>query len=131
MPIKSLEELKKLRVSLKQQVDLREKGESVNDTIEVLVGMGTCGIAAGAGDTYNKFLTILKEKDLNVDVILVGCVGFCHMEPTIQVSIPGEEPAIYGKVTEDIVETIVDTVIIKREILDDNLLVQSFKKAVV
>lgn len=130
MPVRSLEELKKLQKSLKQQVNLRENGESDNDKIEVLVGMGTCGIAAGATDTYNKFVSVLEERALDVTVTLVGCVGFCHMEPTVQINIPGEKPTIYGKITEDIVEYMVDSVIIKRELDNINFLVQSFKKAV-
>ena len=133
MAIKSLVELRKLRVSLKSQVDLRVKGESLdNETIEVLIGMGTCGIAAGARDSLDKLLQIVDEKELaNVKIVKVGCVGFCHMEPTIQVNIPGKEPVIYGKITEDQVEKLVDVVIINGELLEENYLIQSFGKAVI
>lgn len=130
MPIKSLEELRTLRDSLKKQVDLREKGETTDNLIEVLVGMGTCGIAAGARDTFNRFLEVVENKELNVKVISVGCIGFCHAEPTVQVNIPGKEPVIYGKITEDKVEEVVDTVIVKGDLLDENYLIKSFKKAV-
>lgn len=133
MPIKSLEELKALRASLVNKVNLREKGEVADDVvIEILVGMGTCGIAAGARDTFNKFLEVLENKELKeVKVISVGCVGFCHAEPTVQINIPGSEPVIYGKITEDKVTEVVEKVIIKRELLDENYLIKSFNKAVV
>lgn len=133
MAIKSLEELRALRATLQNTVSLREKGEAAdNSSIEVLVGMGTCGIAAGARDTFNKLLEVLDKKEINdVKVISVGCIGFCHMEPTIQVNIPGSEPQIYGKITEDQVDKLVDTVIVKKEMLDENFLVKSFKKAVI
>ena len=133
MAIKSLDELRKLRASLQDKVNLREKGE-VEDSklIEVLVGMGTCGIAAGARDSFNKFLEVIEELKLEeVKVISVGCIGFCHVEPTVQVNIPGQEPLIFGKITEDKVKELVETVIIKRELLDDNYLIKSFTKAVV
>ncbi len=130
MAIKSLEELKALRESLQKQVDLREKGEAPDaEMIEVLVGMGTCGIAAGARDSFNKILEIIAEKELkDIKVISVGCIGFCHMEPTIQVNIPGEEPRVYGKITEEVADDFVDQVIIKREMMEENFLVESFKK---
>ena len=133
MAIKSLKELRELRASLQNKVNLREKGE-VEDSqlIEVLVGMGTCGIAAGARETFNKLLEVIAEKDLeDVKVVSVGCIGFCKEEPTIQVNIPGSEPVIYGRITEDKVNELVDTVIIKRELLDENYLIKSFTKAVV
>lgn len=133
MPIKSLEELRKLRDQLKKQVDLREKGEAADDaTIEVLVGMGTVGIACGARLTFNKLLEVLEAKQLNnVKVISVGSFGFHDQEPTVQVSIPGKEPVTYGKITEDKVEELVETVIIKGELLEENYLIKSFGKAVV
>lgn len=133
MAIKSLDELRKLRASLQGKVVLREKGE-IEDSklIEVLVGMGTCGIAAGARETFNKIHEIVSSKHLeNVKVITVGCVGFCHSEPTVQVNIPGKEPVIYGKITEDKVEELVEKVIIKQELLEENYLIKSFNKAVV
>ena len=130
MAIKSLEELMALRKSLQQQVDLREKGEAPDaEMIEVLVGMGTCGIAAGARDSFNKFLDVIASKELrDIKVISVGCIGFCHMEPTVQVNIPGKEPRVYGKITEDVVDEFIDRVLLKREMMEENFLVESFKK---
>lgn len=130
MAIKSLAELKALRESLQQQVDLREKGEAPDaEMIEVLVGMGTCGIAAGARDSFNKILEVIAEKELkDIKVISVGCIGFCHVEPTIQVNIPGEEPRVYGKITDEVAADFVDKVLIKREVMEENFLVESFKK---
>lgn len=132
MAIKSLEELKKLRASLQNKIDLREKGEVSDDkTIEILVGMGTCGIAAGARDTFNKLLEVINEKDLKlVKVISVGCIGFCHAEPTVQINRPGFEPVIYGKITEDKALELIEKVVIKKEFLDENFLIKSFNKAV-
>jgi len=133
MAIKSLDELRNLRASLQDKVVLREKGE-VEDSklVEVLVGMGTCGIAAGARETFNKIHEVVSAKNLeDVKVISVGCIGMCHSEPTVQVNIPGKEPVIYGKITKDKVDELVEKVIIKHELLDENYLIKSFNKAVV
>lgn len=133
MPVKSLEELRALRESLLNKVSLREKGE-VDDSeiVEVLVGMGTCGIATGARETFNKLLEVLAAKGLKkAKVVSVGCLGQCSLEPTVQVNIPGKEPVVYGKITEDKVEELVETVIVKGDLLDENYVVLSFEKAVV
>lgn len=130
MAIKSLEELRALRASLQNSVDLREKGESVDGNIELLIGMGTCGIAAGARDTFNALLELLAQKDINnVKVISVGCLGQCTLEPTIQVNIPGQKPVIYGNMMENRVEELVQKVIIEKGHLDEDLIIPTFMKA--
>ena len=129
MAIKSLEELRALRASLQNSVDLREKGESVEGNIEVLIGMGTCGIAAGARETFNKLLETLENKEIdNVKVISVGCLGQCTLEPTVQVNIPGNEPVIYGKITKDRVDELVQKVIIENGHLAEDLVIPTFQK---
>lgn len=129
MGIKSLDELRKLRASLKESVDLREKGESTSNIIEVLIGMGTCGIAAGARDTFNELLNIIDEQKMNnVKAISVGCLGQCTLEPTVQVNMPGREPLIYGKITQDKVAELVKKVIVEKGYLDENLLIPPFSK---
>jgi len=130
MAIKSLEELRALRASLQNSVDLREKGESIDGNIELLIGMGTCGIAAGARDTFNALLELLDKKEINnVKVISVGCLGQCTLEPTIQVNIPGQKPVIYGNMMENRVEELVQKVIIEKGHLDDNIIIPTFMKA--
>lgn len=130
MAIKSLDELRKLRDSLKESVDLREKGESTAGITEILVGMGTCGIAAGARDTFNELLSELEAKQIkNAKVISVGCLGQCTKEPTVQVNMPNREPLIYGLITKEKVSDLVQKVIIEEGFLDEDLLIPSFGKA--
>ena len=93
--------------------------------------MGTCGIASGARDSFNKLLEIIAKEDLNAKVVGVGCAGFCAMEPTIQVNIPGKEPVMYGKMTEDKMQKLIDVVVKKGDLLDEDYLIQSFDKAVI
>ncbi|WIF95748.1 (2Fe-2S) ferredoxin domain-containing protein [Caminicella sporogenes] len=108
MKIKSLKELRKIRKESIDKINLR-CGETDGDKIEILVGMATCGISAGARETLNEFVEeIAREKLDNVNVIPVGCIGYCHSEPTVQVNIPGQRPVVYGNVTKDKVHAIVE-----------------------
>jgi len=130
MAIKSLEELKKIREASKKKVDLREKGESTEGMTEILIGMATCGIAAGARETMKALYEAIDEAGLdNVRIIQVGCMGYCHSEPTVQVSQPSKAPVLYGKVDEQIAREIITKHILKDEFIDDHLLNKTFVKA--
>lgn len=109
MTVKTLDELRKIRDEHLDRVRLREDGETAGDKIEVLVGMSTCGIAAGARETVNRFVDLLaKERLDSVKVVPVGCIGYCHSEPTVQVNMPGQKPVLYGNVKENKVQEIVE-----------------------
>ncbi|QQO11036.1 (2Fe-2S) ferredoxin domain-containing protein [Breznakiella homolactica] len=117
----SLEELRKLRDSKK--TDLRKR-EAEGKEIQVIVGMGTCGIAAGAKQTLDAFLKALDEGNLVDDVLVrqTGCMGLCHSEPTVEVIVPGMPAVIYGKVDAAVANEIVKKHIIGRELLDNHIL---------
>jgi NADP-reducing hydrogenase subunit HndB len=117
----TLEELRKLRDSKKN--DLRKR-DAEGKEIQVVVGMGTCGIAAGAKVTLDAFIKSLDENKL-VDSVLVrqtGCMGLCHSEPTVEVIVPGMPAVIYGKVDAATAEEIVKKHLIRRELLDNHIL---------
>ena len=129
MKIKSLEELKKIRENAKDKVSLREKGESKEPMTEILVGMATCGIAAGARDVMQALQQGIKEKDLsNVKLVQVGCMGYCHSEPTVQVNVPGQEPVIYGNVDEKVAMKILDEHVQGGRFIDHHILIKTFSK---
>ena len=91
----SLDDLRKLRDDKKN--DLRKR-DAEGKEIQIIVGMGTCGIAAGAKETLDAFITALDENKL-VDTCLVrqtGCMGLCHSEPTVEVAVPGMPPGSPG-----------------------------------
>jgi NADP-reducing hydrogenase subunit HndB len=117
----TLEELRQLRDSKK--TDLRKR-DAEGKEIQVVVGMGTCGIAAGAKGTLDAFLKSLDDNKL-VDTVLVrqtGCMGLCHSEPTVEVIVPGMPAVIYGRVDSGVAEEIVKRHIIGRELLDNHIL---------
>jgi NADP-reducing hydrogenase subunit HndB len=117
----SLDELRKLRDSKKG--DLRKR-EADGKEIQVIVGMGTCGIAAGAKQTLDAFIVGLDEHKL-VDTVLVrqtGCMGLCHSEPTVEIVVPEMPTVIYGKVDTAVVKEIIQKHLIGRELLDGHIL---------
>jgi NADP-reducing hydrogenase subunit HndB len=117
----SLDDLRKLRDSKKD--DLRKR-EAEGKEIQIIVGMGTCGIAAGAKTSLDTFIVSLDENKL-VDTCLVrqtGCMGLCHSEPTVEILVPGMPSVIYGMVDSDAAKEIVQKHIIGRELLSGRIL---------
>ena len=101
----TLEELRKLRESKKKELSQRDTS---GKTIQVIIGMGTCGIAAGAKEAHSAFLDELDKHDAgNVIVKQTGCMGLCHAEPTVEVIMPDMPRIIYGGVDEKVARDIV------------------------
>ena len=110
MQIKSLDELRKIREEQSGRINLRDYGEVTGDKVEILIGMATCGISAGARETLNEFMEQINKQKLNkVKVVSVGCIGYCHAEPTVQVNIPGQKPVLYGGIKKDKVSEILES----------------------
>lgn len=111
--MKSLAELQELRNKVLGQVNLRKERE---DGVRIVVGMATCGIAAGARPVLNAFMAEVDKRNLaNVTVTQTGCIGMCRLEPIVEVYMPGEEKVTYVKMTEDKVARIVTEHIINQK----------------
>ena len=117
----SLEELRQLRDSKKTDIRRREvEGKE----IQIVVGMGTCGIASGAKNTLDAFLKELDDCNL-VDKVLIrqtGCMGLCSSEPTVKILSPGMPEIIYGNVDVATAKEIVKKHIVGKELLDNHIL---------
>lgn len=130
MSIKSMEELRKIREEHQSKVTLRQSGDNPGDKIEILIGMATCGISSGARETLNAFVEEIGKQGLqNVKVITVGCIGYCHSEPTVQVNMPGQKPVLYGNVKKEKVVSLIDSHIKGGQPLKDLLLKVDFDRA--
>ena len=93
--MKSLAELQALRDQMKAKVGIREDD---SDNIRVVVGMATCGIAAGARPVLAAFTEEVAKRNLqNVTVAQTGCIGICQYEPVVEVFEPGKEKVTYVK----------------------------------
>lgn len=103
--MKSLAELQAIRDKALSQVNLRKERE---DGIRVVVGMATCGIAAGARPVLNAFLQEIEKRNVqNATVTQTGCIGMCRLEPIVEVFMPGKEKVTYVKMTEEKVARVV------------------------
>ena len=93
--MKSLAELEALRNKVKGTVNLRKDDHAVR----VVVGMATCGIAAGARPVMSAIMEEVAKRNLeHVSVTQTGCIGVCRLEPIVEVLVPGEEKVTYVKV---------------------------------
>ncbi len=116
--IKSLADLKKLKDEVQSKIKLREKGDHPENLVHVKVSMATCGIASGAKETMNYFIEVMDNQGIDALVTQTGCMGYCYAEPTIELTIPGKEPVIYGFVDKKKAQEIIDKHILKNELVD-------------
>jgi len=75
--------------------------------MKVIIGQGSCGIAAGANKVYKEFEKAIKDKDLDVDLGLTGCIGMCHLEPIVDIIDGENQKTTYVKVTPEIAAEII------------------------
>jgi NADP-reducing hydrogenase subunit HndB len=116
----TLEQLRKLREEKKQDLTRREvEGKE----IQLIVGMGTCGIAAGAKQTFDGLVDAVNAAGLGDQVIIrqTGCMGLCYVEPTVEVVAPGMPTVIYGKLTQDVVKELVEKHLVQKKLLQNHI----------
>ena len=98
--MKSLEELKAIRERMQASINLRN--ENGADSTKIVVGMATCGIAAGARPVLAAFADEVASRNLqHVMVSQTGCIGMCKLEPVVEVYVPGQEKVTYVKMTAE------------------------------
>ena len=104
--MKSLAELLAIKERMQSKVVLRE---GTND-VRVVVGMATCGIAAGARPVLNTLVEEVNNGGLydKVTVTQTGCVGMCQLEPIVEVYAAGKEKVTYVKMTPEKAKEIVE-----------------------
>lgn len=96
--MKSLAELEEIRKKTLDEISLRTN----KDAVRIVVGMATCGIAAGARPVMTAFLEELKKRNINnVNVTMTGCIGVCKLEPVVEVLSPDGSKVTYVKMTPE------------------------------
>ena len=116
--IKSLADLKKIRDEQKAGQNIHGKDETTESQVLVKVAMATCGIASGARDTMEFISEALEKRGVNALVTKVGCMGYCYAEPTIEVTLPGGEPVVFGDVNQKKADQIIESYIKGGELVD-------------
>jgi len=115
----TLDELRKLRAS--KQTALQKRSIEGKEG-QIIIGMGTCGIAAGAKTVLDAFLSELDEKGItNISVTQTGCMGLCHVEPTVEVVVPNMPDVIYGNVDAKVAKQIVQDHLIDHKLVSDHV----------
>lgn len=115
MAIKSLEDLRKIKAQSQQSTEARNSSNT-----QLIIGMGTCGIAAGARDTMTAVLEELAKRNLHdVTVLQTGCIGMCQKEPLLDVVRPGEDRVTYGPVYAKDVARIITEHLVNGNIVED------------
>ena len=111
-----LEDLAKIKAQMKDKVSLREGSGNVR----VVVGMATCGIAAGARPVLSAFVEEVASAGLGVTVSQTGCIGICQYEPVVEVFAQGKDKVTYVKMTPEKAKRVV------REHLKDGRVVEEY-----
>ena len=115
--MKSLEELRAIKEKMKASVNNRNEDDN---KVRIVVGMATCGIAAGARPVMTAFLDEIAKRGLdNVAVTQTGCIGMCKLEPLVEVFLPGEEKVTYIKMTPEKAVRVVNDHVVNKNIVTE------------
>ncbi|MCL2424966.1 MAG: (2Fe-2S) ferredoxin domain-containing protein [Oscillospiraceae bacterium] len=115
--MKSLAELAAIKEKMKHNATVREDGLSAT---RIVVGMATCGIAAGARAIINEVTAELAKRGLeHVTVAQTGCIGMCKLEPLMDVIVPGEEKVTYVHLTPEKIAKIINDHVVNGNIVQE------------
>ncbi len=108
--MKTLEDLKRVREEAQQSMKIR-----MDTGTTIIVGMGTCGIAAGARDTMHAIMEELAKRKIDAHVTTVGCIGMCVKEPLVDIEQAGQPRVTYANVKPDMVPQLIEQHLIKNQ----------------
>ncbi len=112
--LKSLEDLKRLREEAQKDLKVRLKTGTT-----ITVGMGTCGIAAGARETMQAILEELQKRGIDAHVTTTGCIGMCSKEPLVDIEQAGYPRVTYANVHPDMVPRLIEEHLIKGNLVEE------------
>ena len=114
--MKSLEELKAIKEKMKNNVNTRDASEG---KVKVVIGMATCGIAAGARPVMTAFIDEIAKRGLDVSVTQTGCIGMCKLEPIVDVFVPGQPAVTYVKMNPEKAVRVVNDHIVNNNVVTE------------
>lgn len=116
--MKTLEELQAIRDRMKSK--MASRGNADDADIKIVVGMATCGIAAGARPVLNAIIEEIENRKLdNVKVTQTGCIGMCKLEPLVDVIMPGKEKVTYVHVTPEKARAIISGHVVNGKVVTE------------
>ena len=112
--LKSLDDLQALRQQLQKDIKAR-----TDTATTITVGMGTCGIAAGAREVMHAILEELENRGIDAHVTTVGCIGMCSKEPLVDIQ-QGDEPRVtYGNISPEMVPKLIEEHLVNGNVVDE------------
>ncbi len=115
--LKSLDELHKLRQEVQKEITTRTQTGTT-----ITVGLGTCGIAAGARETMHAILEELRKRHIDAHVTTVGCIGMCSREPLVDIEQAGKPRITYVNIMADQVPRLIEEHLIKGNVVEEWIL---------
>ena len=116
--IKTLADLKRKQEAFKSQVNLRDRASRAENLVQIKVAMATCGIASGAKEVMEYFVEELDKRNIEAVITQTGCMGYCFAEPTVEITIPGKDPMVFGYVDPKKADEIIERYIKQGELVD-------------
>ena len=116
--LESAASLSQMRNQLKARNSELSSMDSPQSTIQVKVTMATCGIASGSRPVFDYMKEELEKRNIPAHVTKVGCMGFCYAEPTIEITMPGKNPVMFGFVNTKKADEVIERFIRKGETLE-------------
>ncbi len=114
--MKSIEELKAIRDKTLKEMSIRDN----DDKVRIVVGMATCGIAAGAKPVMSAFIDELNKRNIhNVSVSMTGCIGICRLEPVAEIFDANGEKTTYVKLDAEKARRIVAEHIVNQKLVTE------------
>lgn len=111
--INSIADLKQLREQAQREIKTR-----LDTGTTITVGMGTCGIAAGARETMRAIIEELAKRNIDAHVTTVGCIGMCIREPLVDIEQAGKGRVTYGNITADKVPELIEQHLVQGKIIN-------------
>ena len=112
--IMTIEDFRKLREDARRDIRVR-----LQTGTKIIVGMGTCGIAAGARETMRAIVAELNKKHIDAHVTTVGCIGMCAFEPLVDVEQAGGSRITYGNMHPEKVPRLIEEHLIQGRVVDE------------
>jgi NADP-reducing hydrogenase subunit HndB len=112
--VMTIDDFKKLREDARRDIRVRSQTGT-----KIIIGMGTCGIAAGARETMRAILEELNKRHIDAHVTTVGCIGMCAFEPLVDVEQAGGSRITYGNMHPEKVPRLIEEHLIQGRVVDD------------
>jgi NADP-reducing hydrogenase subunit HndB len=125
--IKNLADLRNLKEQLQSKTKLRDVSEVPEQVVQIKVAMATCCIASGSRETMNYIVDELDKRNIDAVVTQTGCMGYCYAEPTVEITMPGKEPIVFGYVDIKKADEIIEKYI-KGGMLVEGIIPVNYKK---